>query len=195
MERRALIALALSFVVFLAFIYFGEKSKIRRSRRPSGPASPAQPPRPRRRPRLRPSPWRAPTAAQPAAAPGPAGQGRRGGDPAVSRRCSPKPAARLKSFQLKKYLESLPFKPISNFKLGPVAFELERYHSPAASPEPNPRSWCVPGTGQELPLALAWEGKGLEVPGTLFCEASRPGLNLKAGEKGTLKFTCTSPKA
>ncbi len=37
MERRALIALALSFVVFMAFIYYGEKTK-----RPTAPAPATQ---------------------------------------------------------------------------------------------------------------------------------------------------------
>ena len=37
MERRALIALALSFVVFMAFIYYGEKTK-----RPTAPSPATQ---------------------------------------------------------------------------------------------------------------------------------------------------------
>ncbi len=49
MERRALIALALSFVVFMAFMYFGEKTET-----PVAPAPATQTaaaPRPRLRPR------------------------------------------------------------------------------------------------------------------------------------------------
>ena len=49
MERRALIALALSFVVFMAFMYYGEMTK-----RPAAPSAVSQKaPAPRRRPRRR----------------------------------------------------------------------------------------------------------------------------------------------
>ena len=37
---------------------------------------------------------------------------------------------RLKSFQLKKYKDRIPFTPIYHFKLGPVAFEVDRYLNP-----------------------------------------------------------------
>ncbi|MFI5354234.1 MAG: membrane protein insertase YidC, partial [Desulfobaccales bacterium] len=101
---------------------------------------------------------------------------------------------RLKSFQLKKYLESLPFTAISNFKLGPVAFELESYHSPENS-KAQPKELVRPGPTQDYPLGLGWQGQGLNIPGSsLLCEASPPGLSLKDGDQGTLKFTCSSPE-
>ena len=53
MERRALIALALSFVVFMAFIYYGEKTKSPTAPSPATQTA-AAPPRPRPRRRLRP---------------------------------------------------------------------------------------------------------------------------------------------
>ena len=83
MERRALIALALSFVVFMAFIYYGEKPK-----RPVAPSpatqtarGPHRRPRPRRRlrPRLPPAGVSAPAKA----ASDPSGQRRGGGHPLV----------------------------------------------------------------------------------------------------------------
>jgi len=40
---------------------------------------------------------------------------------------------RLKSFQLKQYKDRMPLKPVYHFKLGPVAFEVERYLPPAAA--------------------------------------------------------------
>ena len=54
MERRALIALALSFVVFMAFMYYGEKTK-----RPTAPSAVSQ---------KAPAPQAAPAPAPPAAA-------------------------------------------------------------------------------------------------------------------------------
>ncbi len=50
------------------------------------------------------------------------------------------------------------------------------------------------GGANELPLTVSWEGKTLNVPGLELSEASTSALTLKAGEKGTLKFTCVSPE-
>jgi YidC/Oxa1 family membrane protein insertase len=190
MERRALIALALSFVVFLAFIYYGQMlhKPVPTEAPASAPA--AKPAVPAPAPAARPAPV-------PAAAPPAAASARPARDVVVEtplfKAVFTEAGARLKSFQLKKYLESLPFKTISKFALGPVAFELERYQTPQQSGA-QPKELVREGRNQELPLSLGWEGKGLDVPATLFCEASRSSLNLKPGEKGTLQFTCTSPQ-
>jgi len=194
MEKRAMIALALSFVVFLVFMYIGEKSKVRplpeaqqaqQAQQPQ-PVQPAQPPAPAPA-----KPAVSPTAPKPAAA-----AARPAKDVVVEtplfKAVFTEAGGRLKSFQLKKYKESLPFTPISHFKLGPVGFEVERYHSPENA-SAKPKELVRPGPGQDFPLGLSWEGKGLAVPGTLPCEASRPGLNLGGGDKETLKFTGVSP--
>ena len=109
MERRAMIALALSFVVFLAFIYFGQLFKSvwpRQVRRPSRPNPTRARPRRHRPPRLaRPAPA-APAPPRAAARPVPE-------DVVVEtplfQAVFTELGGRLKSFQLKKYLESLPF--------------------------------------------------------------------------------------
>ena len=101
--------------------------------------------------------------------------------------------ARLKSFQLKKYKDRMPFKPLYNFKLGPVSFELERYLSPEAAGI-KPKDLVREGEANELPLTMSWEGKTLNVTGTQLSEASASALTLSAGDKGTLKFTCVSPE-
>jgi YidC/Oxa1 family membrane protein insertase len=192
MERRALIALSLSFAVFMAFMYYGEMTKT-----PQAPAPATQ------------------TAAAPpgAAAPTPAPAAVRPTPPGTPpvKAPSSRPAkdvvvdtpsfkavftelgGRLKSFQLKKYKDRIPFEPVSHFKLGPVGFEVERY------PDMNgagikPKDLVREGGANELPLTLSWEGKTLQVPGMELSEASTPALNLQAGEKGTLKFTSVSPQ-
>jgi YidC/Oxa1 family membrane protein insertase len=193
MERRALLALALSFLVFLVFIYFGQTFYKRQAPEAPVPVTTAKPAAPT------PAPVPAPAApaARPSPAPPPAAPTRPARDIVVEtplfKAVFTELGGRLKSFQLKKYLESMPFKPISSFKLGPVSFDLERYQSPETSGA-KPKQLVRAGRNQELPLGLAWEGRALDVPATLFCEASSPGLHLKAGEKGTLKFTCTSPQ-
>ena len=82
MERRALIALALSFVVFMAFMYYGEMTK-----RPAAPSAVSQKaPAPagslRRLPGGR-DPRRPGNAGAGEGGTGPSGQGRGGGNPLV----------------------------------------------------------------------------------------------------------------
>ena len=73
MENRALIALALSFVVFMVFIYIGEKSRVvpppgqsqqAQQAQPAAPAAQPQAPAPAAKPAAPPAP------VKPAAAPG-----------------------------------------------------------------------------------------------------------------------------
>jgi YidC/Oxa1 family membrane protein insertase len=102
--------------------------------------------------------------------------------------------ARLKSFQLTKYSESLPFTPITKFSLGSwLSFDIDRYHAPNKTNTP-PKELVRPGPSQDFTLGLNWQGKGLTVPDTIFYEASQPKLVLKDGDKGTLKFTGVSPE-
>ena len=88
---------------------------------------------------------------------------------------------RLKSFQLKKYKDRLPYEPIYHFKLGPVGFEVERYLDPAANGL-KAKDLVREGGANELPLTLSYEGKPLNVSGLALCEASASALTLKAGE-------------
>ena len=193
MEKRALIALGLSFLVFIAFMYIGEKTRAPQlpPAQQAQQAQPAQPVSPSAQVPAKPAV--SPPAAQPAAAPA-----RPAKDVVVEtslfRAVFTEAGGRLKSFQLKKYLENLPFTPISNFKLGPVAFELESYHSPENS-KAQPKELVRPGPTQDYPLGLGWQGQGINITGgSLLCEASPKGLSLQDGDQGTLKFTCTSPE-
>ena len=126
MERRALIALALSFVVFMAFIYYGEKTKSPTAPAPATQTAPAPPAAPAPAP-----PPAAAPATPPASPPVKASATRPAKDVVVDtpsfRAVFTELGGRLKSFQLKKYKDRMPFTPIYHFKLGPVAFEVERY--------------------------------------------------------------------
>ena len=188
MERRALIALALSFAVFMAFIYYGEKTKPPEAPAPATQTSPAAPAAP------------APAPAKPAVTPPPAAKpgavpARPAKDVVVEtpnfKAVFTELGGRLKSFQLKNYKDRMPFQPVYNFKLGPVGFEVERYLSPAAA---GIKDLVREGVANELPLTVSWEGKTLNLSGMELSEASTSALNLKAGEKGTLKFTSVSPE-
>ena len=187
MEKRALIALALSFAVFLVFMVMGEKLKTPVAPSPTAATAPTQ----------------AKTAASPVAAPAtpsapvkPA-TGRPARDVTVDtplfRAVFTEQGGRLKSFVLKKYKDRLPFEVIRHFKLGPVSFEAERYLDPAKA-DIKLKNLVREGDAGELPLTVSWEGKTLKVPGGGLAEASATAINLKEGDKGVLKFTSVSPE-
>ena len=109
MERRALIALALSFAVFMAFMYYGEKTK-----RPTAPSAVSQK---AVAPQAAPAPASAPPAAvapstPPASRPVKAASTRPAKDVVVDtpsfKAVFTELGGRLKSFQLKKYKDRLP---------------------------------------------------------------------------------------
>jgi YidC/Oxa1 family membrane protein insertase len=187
MERRALIALALSFAVFMAFIYYGEKTK-----RPAAPTPATQTAAPAPAPAPAPATVRP---SQPAPQPVKPQASRPAKDVVVDtpafKAVFTEAGGRLKSFQLKKYKDRMPFKPVYHFKLGPVGFDVERYLDPAAA---TVKDLVREGGANELPLTVSWEGKTLNVPGTELSEASTTALTLQAGEKGVLKFTSVSPQ-
>jgi len=198
MENRALIALALSFLVFMVFIYVGNKFRqppvpgappAKEVTRPEAPAPPAKPEAP-----PAPAPAARPVPPPPVAAPLPARPGKEiVVETPLYRAVFTDLGGRLKSFQLKKYRQEMPFTPITSFKLGPVDFEVEHYQNPAKV-APHPKELVRPGKSQELPLGLSWEGKDLAVTALLPCQASPGDLTLKPGQVATLQFTCVSPE-
>jgi YidC/Oxa1 family membrane protein insertase len=196
MEKRALIALALSFLVFVVFIYFGNMMKY-----PVAPAPSTRPPAAQRQaPAPAPAPTPPPAAVSPAPAPPPPAPPpptRPAKEVVVNtplyRAVFTELGARIKSFQLKKYKSGMPIAPIYQFKLGFFSFELERYLS-LEQAKIGPMNLVREAGSHELPLTMSWQGKTLSVPGMELCKASASGLNLKAGEKGMLKFTCVSPQ-
>jgi len=189
MEKRALLALALSFLVFISFIYFGDKLK-----KPTVPEPPAA--KTAAKPEAPPP---APPEARPLPAPPPVRPlvGRPLKEAVVEtplfRAVFTELGGRLKSFQLKKYRQTMPVTPIYRFTLGPVDLELERYQDPEKT-EANPKELVRTGKSQDLPLGLGWEGKDLTVPALLPYEASATALTVKPGESATLKFTGASPE-
>lgn len=189
MENRALIALALSFVIFMVFMYVGEKTK--KAPPPAPPTAtegkPAVPP---------PAPATvAPAKPTPVpASPAPARPVKEVVvDTPLYRAVFTEQGAALKSFQLKKYRESLPFAKISGFSLGPVGFELQRYQDPATADVPF-KEMVMVAKEQDLPLSLTLEGKDLTVPGRLLYEADRHQVSLQADDTATVRFTGVTPQ-
>jgi len=188
MERRALIALSLSFVIFLAFMYYGEMNKPT-----TAPAPATQTPATQPGVAAPPPPPAAVVPTPPVKAPA----SRPAKDVVVDtpsfKAVFTELGGRLKSFQLKKYKDRMPFKPVYHFSLGPVGFEVDRYLN-SGKAGIKPKDLVREGGANELPLTVSWEGKTLKVPGMELSEASTPSLTLQAGEKGTLKFTSVTPE-
>jgi YidC/Oxa1 family membrane protein insertase len=193
MERRALIALALSFLVFIVFIYYGDR--MQRPLRPAPSTQTPEAPLPAPAPPAPPPAAVPPTPAPPSTAPSPASRPAKDVvvDTPLFRAVFTEQGARLKSFQLKKYKDRLPFTSIYQFKLGPVSFELDRYLNPAKAGV-TAKDLVRDGSSNKLPLTMSWQGKTLNLPGMEWCKASASALTLNAGDKGALKFTCVSPE-
>ncbi|MDI6854575.1 MAG: membrane protein insertase YidC [Deltaproteobacteria bacterium] len=187
MEKRAIIALALSFLVFLVFMYIGGKT--RQVPPPEPPAEQAAAPEP-----AKPQPEAAkPVAPLPAAPAQPARPAREVVvDTPLYKAVFTESGASLKSFKLKKYRESMPFPTLFSFSLGPVSFEVERYQTVNDGDGPY-KELVRTDPLQALPLSLSWDGKEVNLPPTLFYEADRTELSLKDNESGVLRFKAVSP--
>jgi len=191
MENRALIALALSFVIFIAFMYFGQMmppAVAPEKPAPQAEVKPATPP---------PAKTPAPAAETRPAPPPPSRLARPAKDVTVDtplfRAVFSEQGGALKSFQLKKYRESMPFALLNRFQLGPVDFEVQRYQDPEKMGD-APKELVRIKKDEELPLSLSWEGQNLKVPGRILYQASQPSLTLKPGQQASLKFTGVSPE-
>jgi YidC/Oxa1 family membrane protein insertase len=193
MQTRTIVAVVLSFLVFLVFTYVGqhygpkpaEQTPAPQTAAPAQPAEPAQP---------APAPGPKPQATTPAA---PAAPSRPAREVVVEtdlyRAVFTERGAGLKSFQLKDFHQSLPIETISKFALGPVSFELERFKKgPDAAPGLKELVTAAPG--QEIPLSLSFEGPAPGVASSLIYQASAPGLTLKGGNTGTLTFKGVTPE-
>ena len=200
MQTRTILAVVLSFLIFFLFTYLGqhygpkpsEKTPAPQTAGQAKPAAPAQP-----------APASSPTAAAPSPAPQAAAPvaaaptSRQAKEVVVEtdlyRAVFTEQGAGLKSFQLKEFRESLPIEIISQFKLGPVSFELERFRGGKNAPT-SPKELVTTAPNLELPLNLFWEGRNLTTSPAMSYEASAPALTLKGDEAGTLTFKGVTPE-
>lgn len=188
MEKRALLALALSFAIFMVFMYLGEKMK--------KPLPPGPVPAPEARPV---APSAPPTALAPAPAPGPgaAKPTRPARDIVVEtplyRAVFTERGAALKSFRLKKYRDRLPFERVYSLSLGFFSLELERWRDPETSQAP-PKELVRLAKGQDLPLSLTLTGPDLAAAPDLLFEADRGQVELRGQDTASVRFTAVTPE-
>ncbi len=188
MEKRAVFALVLCGLLFLAFSYFNQKVQPPHPEKPGEAKPAAQAPAPQ------PAPAETPAARKPASlpsrAPAPSSPTRTVAvDTPLYKAVFTDRGAQLTQLELKNYWEAMPFTPITGFSLGPVGFEVMRYHDPKKAQTPLKELVRVP-PGQELPLGLSWQDEPLT---QVSFEVSPGNLTLKPGETATLKFTGVGP--
>jgi YidC/Oxa1 family membrane protein insertase len=198
METRTILAVVLSIAVFLVFTLLGqhftpkppenapqtaEQTQSAEQAKPASASTPAAP-----------SPAAQSQASVPVASARPSGPAR---DVVVEtdlyRAVFSEQGAGLKSFQLKKYRQSLPIETISKFHLGPVSFELERFkdHGQATA---QLKEMVTAAPNQPLPLSFSWEGRNLAVAPGLVYHASVPSLILKGDQTANLVFKGVTPE-
>jgi YidC/Oxa1 family membrane protein insertase len=200
MDRRTILAVVLSFLVFLVFTYLGDKygskpppeAPVPETAEPTEPTPPAKP-------AVQPSPVPWDPRAEPQMSPRePTARPTRPPREIVVetdryRAVFTEQGASLTSFQLKKYRQTLPFETISKFGLGPVGFEIQRFRDPNNTAA-KPKELVTAAANQELPLSLTWEGRTLEISPTLFYEASAPSLTIQGDNSGVLTFKGVTPE-
>jgi YidC/Oxa1 family membrane protein insertase len=187
MNTRTILAVVLSFLVFLIFTFVGERY---------GTKPPAEAPAPKSAEPAKPGPAPAPVpvAPEPRAAAPAAGPAREVVvETDLFRAVFTEQGAGLTSFQLKNYRHRLPFEIISKFGIGPVSFEIERFRDPNNSAA-KPKELITATADQRVPLSQAWEGRGLPAPPTLRYRAGAPNLTVKGNDTATLTFQGLTPE-
>ncbi len=199
MEKRALIALGLSFVIFMVFMYFG--NMLQKKQAPEAPApqavQPEKPAAPQPEAAVSQAPAAPPVRPEVPPAPKPLVQARPARDVVVDtplyRAVFTEAGGSLKSFQLKKYLQAMPFTSLYKLDLRFFSLDVERYEDPGHAGV-KPKELINPAKGQELPLSLSWEGQQVTVPSSLYYKASQTSLTLKEEDTATLQFSAVSPE-
>jgi YidC/Oxa1 family membrane protein insertase len=200
METRTILAVVLSILVFVLFTFFGQHFAPKTpSEAPSTQTEQKTPPAEQAKTapaptQKAPTPVSKPQASVPVAPARPSGPAR---DVVVDtdlyRAVFSEQGAGLKSFQLKRYRQSLPIETISKFHLGPVSFELERFkdHGHATA---KLKEMVTAAPTQPLPLSFSLIGRNQTVNPGLVYHASVPSLTLKGDQTGNLVFTGVTPE-
>ena len=185
MEKRALLALAISFLVFVGFGYFQQKFM------PPAPPAPVTQTVEQQSTAAKSTP--SPTPASPTAA-RPTGNQQPKDiivDTPLYQAVFTEQGARVKSFRLKGFWDRLPFKKIAEFSLWMFSIDLQEYQPIGKITDPKE---LIQNTNPEmLPLAMAWNSaSGFAGPNEI-CTADKKGITLSDHGEAQLSFTCVRP--
>jgi YidC/Oxa1 family membrane protein insertase len=188
MEKRALIALVISFLVFIGFGYVQQKYLPQQP--PVTPPHEEQPAAPTKPPA--PAPEAAPPAPPPAA---PLSGAHQAEDVVVDtpiyHAVFTEQGGRVKSFRLKRFWDRLPFQKIADFSLWMFSIDIQKYIPLGEITDPKQ---MINSTDPEmLPLGMSWQAASGSIGPDEIYQADKKELTLQDDDKGSLIFTAVRP--
>jgi YidC/Oxa1 family membrane protein insertase len=186
MEKRALLALVISFIVFIGFGYVQQKylpqpAPVTKPEEPKAVAKQAPP---------------GPVATQPAAAVAPAPAGTQPArditvDTPLYRAVFTEQGARVKSFRLKKFWDQLPFNKVAAFSLWMFSIDIQQYQP--LGDITDPKELIRSPNPDMLPLGLTWQAASGAIGPEAVYTADKNEITLTDDGEARLTFTCVRP--
>ncbi len=188
MEKRALIALVISFIVFIGFGYVQQKYLPQQPPVTSTPEE--QPAAPQK------SPGPAPVAASPAAPPAAPLPGAHQAkdvvvDTPLYHAVFTEQGARVKSFRLKRFWDRLPFQKIADFSLWMFNIDIQKYIP--LGEITDPKEMIHSDNPETLPLGMTWQAAAGSIGPDEIYRADKKELTLADNDKASLTFTAVRP--
>ncbi len=186
MEKRALIALAISFIIFVGFGYVQQHFL----------PPPAPVAKPGEQPPAAAKATPGPTPAAPALpTPAPAAGNQQPKDIIVDtplyQAVFTEQGARVKSFRLKKFWDQLPFKKIADFTLWMFSIDIQKYRP--LGEITDPKELVRSSNPEMLPLSLTWKAAAGAIGPDEIYTADKKELTLSGNDEARLSFTFVRP--
>jgi YidC/Oxa1 family membrane protein insertase len=188
MEKRALIALVISFIVFIGFGYVQQKYLPQQPPVTSTPEE--QPAAPQK------SPAPAPVATSPAAPPAAPLPGAHQAkdvvvDTPLYHAVFTEQGARVKSFRLKRFWDRLPFQKIADFSLWMFNIDIQKYIP--LGDITDPKEMIHSDNPETLPLGMTWQAAAGSIGPDEIYRADKKELSLADNDKASLTFSAVRP--
>jgi YidC/Oxa1 family membrane protein insertase len=183
MEKRALLALVISFIIFIGFGYVQQKYLPQ----PPPVATPNEEPQAAAKKLPSPEPIK-PPAASPAAPPTADRQPQEViVETPLYRAVFTEQGARVKSFRLKKFWDRLPFQKIADFSLWMFNIDIQRYVP--LGDITDPKELIRSSSPEMLPLGMTWQAAAGTIGPDENYAADKKAINLHKDEEARLTFT------
>ncbi len=183
MEKRALLALVISFLIFIGFGYVQQKFL---PHPPPVPKSTEEQPAPAKKPETsEPVTARVPPPAPPL--PGDHKPEDVVVDTPLYRAVFTEQGARVKSFRLKRFWDKLPFQKIADFSLWMFSIDIQKYRP--VSEITDPKEMIQSQNQETLPLGMTWQGSTGAIGRDEIYRADKKEINLATDGKASVTFT------
>ena len=183
MEKRALLALVISFLIFIGFGYVQQKFL-------------PHPPPVSKSTEEQPAPAKKPETSEPVTAPVPSPSPPLAGehkpedvvvDTPLYRAVFTEQGARVKSFRLKRFWDKLPFQKIADFSLWMFSIDIQKYRP--VGEITDPKEMIRSNSPEMLPLGMTWQGSTGTIGRDEIYRADKKEINLTTDGKASLTFT------